>query len=390
MIDRLVSGLEMPRRLRALVRARKSSLIVLAVPVGAAAGLIVFIMGAGVDLLHQVFFHLPPGVRLSGLAHLDPILAISVPLAGGVAFGIARELITRWRPEREIDPIEANALHGGRMSLLGSIIVAAETVWSSGVGASVGQEAGYTQFAGGVASRLGMAFRLRRADLRILVGCGAAGGIAGAFGAPLAGAFYGFELIIGGYSPNSLAPVAVSALIGYLVAHALAATEVGMVAPTLMTVAPHDLVISAAIGVFSAGAGILTMRGVAACEALFVGLKLRPALSTGIGGLLVGLMAMVAPQVMSSGHGALQFSGMLQLSLWTVALLFVLKIAASIVSLGSGFRGGLFFSSLLMGAFGGHLLAAALATVLPSWHFDTNAYAVIGMSGLRPRSSAGL
>ena len=382
MIDRLVSGLEMPRRLRALVRARESSLIVLAAPVGAAAGLIVFIMGAGVDLLHQVFFHLPPGVRLSGLAHLDPILAISVPVAGGVAFGIARELITRWRPEREIDPIEANALHGGRMSLLGSIIVAAETVWSSGVGASVGQEAGYTQFAGGVASRLGMAFRLRRADLRILVGCGAAGGIAGAFGAPLAGAFYGFELIIGGYSPNSLAPVAVSALIGYLVAHALAATEVGIVAPTLMTVAPHDLVISAAIGVFSAGVGILTMRGVAVCEALFVGLKLRPALRTGIGGLLVGLMAMVAPQVMSSGHGALQLSGMLQLSLWTVALLFVLKIAASIVSLGSGFRGGLFFSSLLMGAFGGHLLAAALATVLPSWHFDTNAYAVIGMSGL--------
>jgi chloride channel protein, CIC family len=382
MIDRLVSGLEMPRRLRAFVRARESSLIVLAVLVGTAAGLIVFAMGTGVDLLHRVFFRLEPGVRLSGLAHLDPILAISVPLAGGIVFGIARELITRWRPEREIDPIEANALHGGRMSLLGSIIVAAETVWSSGVGASVGQEAGYTQFAGGVASRLGMAFRLRRADLRILVGCGAAGGIAGAFGAPLAGAFYGFELIIGGYSPTSLAPVAVSALIGYLVAHALAATEVGIVAPTQMVVAPHDLVISAAIGVFSAAVGILTMRGVSLCEALFARLKLRPTLRTGIGGLLVGLMAMVAPQVMSSGHGALQFSGMLELSLWTVALLFVLKIAASIISLGSGFRGGLFFSSLLMGALGGHLLAVALTTVLPNWHFDINAYAVIGMSGL--------
>jgi hypothetical protein len=80
------------------------------------------------------------------------------------------------------------------MSLLGSVIVAAETVWSSGVGASVGLEAGYTQFASGIASRIGMAFRLRRADLRILVGCGAAGGIAGAFGAPLAGAFYSFLL----------------------------------------------------------------------------------------------------------------------------------------------------------------------------------------------------
>ena len=382
MIDRLLSQLEIPRRLRAFVRARESSLIVLAALVGAIAGVIVFIMSVGVDTLHQVFFRLSPGVRLSGLLRLDPVVAISVPLGGGLAFGIARELIVRWRPEREIDPIEANALHGGRMSLLGSIIVAAETVWSSGVGASVGLEAGYTQFAGGVASRLGMAFRLRRADLRILVGCGAAGGIAGAFGAPLAGAFYGFELIIGGYTPNSLAPVAVSALIGYLVAHAFAPAEVGIVAPAQMNVAAHDLVIAAVIGLLCAVAGILTMRGVALCEALFARLKLRLALRTTIGGLLVGLLAMIAPQIMSSGHGALHFTGILQLSLSTVALLFVLKIVASIFSLGSGFRGGLFFSSLLMGALGGHLCAVALTTVWPNWHFDPNAYAVIGMGGL--------
>jgi chloride channel protein, CIC family len=381
-IDRLVSQLEIPRRLRAFVRARESSLIALAALVGAIAGLAVSAMGAGVDTLHRLLFHLDTGVRLSGLIRLDPVVAISVPLAGGLVFGIARDLIAYWRPEREIDPIEANALHGGRMSLLGSIIVAAETVWSSGIGASVGLEAGYTQFASGIASRIGMAFRLRRADLRILVGCGAAGGIAGAFGAPLAGAFYGFELIIGGYSPNSLAPVAVSALIGYLVAQALAPAEIGVVAPDPMIIAAHDLVIAALIGLLCATAGILMMRGVALCEALFARLKLRFILRTTVGGLLVGLLAIVAPQVMSSGHGALHFSGILHLSLWTVALLFVLKIVASVISLGSGFRGGLFFSSLLIGALGGHLLAVALTTVWPSGHFDSNAYAVISMGGL--------
>ena len=372
----------MPRRLRAAVRARESSLIALAALVGAIAGLVVAAMSTGVDVLHRLFFHLDPGARLSGLLKLDPLVAISVPLAGGLLFGIARQLIARWRPEREIDPIEANALHGGRMSLLGSMIVAAETVWSSGVGASVGLEAGYTQFAGGIASRLGMAFRLRRADLRVLVGCGAAGGIAGAFGAPLAGAFYGFELIIGGYTPNSLAPVAVAALVGYLVAQALVPAEIGVVPPENMSVATHDLVIAAVIGVLCATAGILIMRGVALCEALFVRAKLPLVLRTTIGGLFVGLLAMVAPQVMSSGHGALYFSGILQLSLWTVALLFVLKIAASVISLGSGFRGGLFFSSLLIGALGGHLLAVTLAAIWPDGHFDTNAYAVISMSGL--------
>ncbi|HWX70861.1 MAG TPA: chloride channel protein [Xanthobacteraceae bacterium] len=365
-----------------MVRARESSLIALAALVGAIAGLVVAAMSTGVDVLHQLLFRLDPGERLSGLLRLDPVVALTVPLAGGAVFGIATELIARWRPEREIDPIEANALHGGRMSLLGSIIVAAQTVWSSGVGASVGLEAGYTQLGGGIASRLGMAFRLRRADLRILVGCGAAGGIAGAFGAPLAGAFYGFELIIGGYSPNSLAPVAAAALIGFLVAHALAPADIGVVAPERMAVGVHDLVIAATIGLLAAALGILLMRGVALCETLFVRLRVRPALRTTIGGLVVGLLAMVTPQVLSSGHGALRLSGVFTLSLWTVASILVLKIAASIVSLGSGFRGGLFFSSLLMGALGGDLLAIALTMAWPSGHFDPNAYALIGMSAL--------
>jgi CIC family chloride channel protein len=374
--------LEIPRRLRAVVRARESSLIALAALVGAIAGLVVAGMSTGVDLLHELFFHLEPGERLSARLTLNPYLAFSVPLAGGLLFGVASELIARWRPEREIDPIEANALHGGRMSLLGSVIVAAQTIWSSGVGAAVGLEAGYTQLASGIASRMGNAFRLRRGDLRILVGCGAAAGIAGAFGAPLAGAFYGFELIIGSYSPASLAPVALAALIGFLVARTLAPAELGIVAPDKMSIVAHDLVLAATIGLLAAGLGIILMRGVAFCEAMFARLALRPSLRTMSGGLVVGLLAMVSPQIMSSGHGALRVAGMLDLPLRTIALLFVLKILASIASLGSGFRGGMFFSSLLIGALGGHLLAVALTMLWPTAYFDPNAYSVIGMSAL--------
>lgn len=374
--------MEIPRRLRALVRARESSLIGLAALVGVIAGLVVAGMGESVDLLHELFFHLEPGERLSARLVLDPVLAFSVPLAGGLIFGIATELIKRWRPDREIDPIEANALHGGRMSLLGSVIVAAQTVWSSGVGAAVGLEAGYTQLASGIASRIGNAFRLRRGDLRILVGCGAAAGIAGAFGAPLAGAFYGFELIIGSYSPGSLAPVAFAALIGYLVARSFAPADLGIVAPEKTAIFAHDLILAATIGLLAALLGIILMRGVALCEELFTRTRLRPAFRTMAGGIVVGLLAIVSPQIMSSGHGALRVAGMLDLPLRTVALLFVLKILASIASLGSGFRGGMFFSSLLIGALGGHLLAVALTMVWPTVYFDPNAYAVIGMSAL--------
>ena len=382
MIAEAASRLEIPRRLRAIVRARESSLILLAALVGVLAGLVVAGMGIGVDILHETFFQLSPGERLSGRLTLDPWLAVLVPLSGGILFGLASEVIARWRPEREVDPIEANALHGGRMSLIGSMIVAAQTMWSSGVGASVGLEAGYTQIASGIASRIGNAFRLRRGDLRILVGCGAAAGIAGAFGAPLAGAFYGFELIIGSYSPNSLAPVGISALIGFLVAQHFSPAELGVVAPDKTTIAAHDLVLAATLGLLAAMLGIILMRGVAICEAMFTRSRLRPTLRTAAGGLVVGLIAILSPQVMSSGHGALRVAGMLDLSFRAVALLFVLKIVASIASLGSGFRGGLFFSSLLIGALGGHLLAIALTMFWPTVYFDPNAYAVIGMSAL--------
>jgi chloride channel protein, CIC family len=382
LIAQIATKLEIPRRLRALVRARESSLILLAALVGVVAGLVVAVMGASVDLLHEVLFNLEHGERLSARLTLDPVLALSVPLIGGMVFGVATEVIRRWRPEREIDPIEANALHGGRMSLLGSIIVAAQTVWSSGVGASVGLEAGYTQFASGIASRIGIAFRLRRGDLRILVGCGAAAGIAGAFGAPLAGAFYGFELIIGSYSPSGLAPVGIAALIGFLVARQLSPADLGVVAPEKTVIVAHDLVLAATLGLLAAVLGILLMRGVALSENMFARLRLRPTLRTMAGGLVVGLLAIVSPQVMSSGHGALRVAGVLDLSFRTVALLFVLKIVASIASLGSGFRGGMFFSSLLIGALGGHLLAVALTMAWPTVYFDPNAYAVIGMSAL--------
>jgi chloride channel protein, CIC family len=374
--------LEIPRRLRAIVRARESSLVALAALVGAIAGVVVAIMGDAVDLLHELFFHLAPGERLSGRLILNPWLAVLVPTLGGIIFGIASEVIRRWRPDREIDPIEANALHGGRMSLTGSLIVSLQTIWSSGVGASVGLEAGYTQIASGIASRIGNAFRLRRGDLRILVGCGAAAGIAGAFGAPLAGAFYGFELIIGSYSPISLAPVGIAALIGFLVAHYFSPAELGVVAPEKTSIVAHDLVLAATLGLLSAMLGIILMRGVAICEAMFARLRLRPILRTAAGGLVVGLIAIMSPQVMSSGHGALRVAGMLDLSFRSVLLLFVLKIVASIASLGSGFRGGLFFSSLLIGALGGHLLAVALTMSWPTAYFDPNAYAVIGMSAL--------
>ncbi len=373
---------EAPRRLRAFVRARETSLVLLAALIGIIAGLVVAAMSSAVTLLHELFFDLGPGERLSSQIKIDPLHAVGVPTLGGLLLGIALMLLLRRRPEREIDPIEANALHGGRMSFRGSVIVALQTIWSSGVGASVGLEAGYTQLSSGIAASLGRAFHLRRADQRIMVGCGAAGAIAGAFGAPLAGAFYAFELIIGGYTPASLTAIGVAALMGYLTANTFAPLSLGVVADQMGEVLTLDLAIAGLLGIFAALFGIGIMRGVALCEALLSKAHVWPPLYPALGGLIVGLFALVTPQVMSSGHGALYLTGMINMPLAAIGTVFLLKAVASIVSLGSGFRGGLFFASLLLGALGGHLFAAAFNAIWPGHHLDPTIYSIIGMSAL--------
>jgi CIC family chloride channel protein len=374
--------LEAPRRLRAFVRAHETSLVVLAAMIGTIGGLVVLAMSVAVAALHALLFNISITERLSSQPSVETLRAVLVPSLGGLLLGVALLLLLRWRPAREIDPIEANALHGGRMSFRGSVIVALQTTWSSGVGASVGLEAGYTQLASGLAASLGRGFHLRRADQRIMVGCGAAAAISGAFGAPLAGAFYAFELVIGGYTPASLTPVGVAAVAGYFVTHGFAELSLGISVGPVGDVVGRDLAVAALLGILAALFGILIMRGVALCETGLAKTPLWPPLRPALGGLAVSLLALLTPQVMSSGHGALHFSGLVSMPLQIIAGVFALKALASIVSLGCGFRGGLFFATLFMGALGGRLYAAGVDLVWPGLGLDPNVYAVIGMSAL--------
>jgi CIC family chloride channel protein len=280
-----------------------------------------------------------------------------------------------------VDPIEANALHGGRLSLTDSILVAIQNLVSNGFGASVGLEAGYTQLAAGIASKFGLKLQLRRSDMRVLVGCGAAGAIAAAFNAPLTGAFYAFELIIGTYTIVSLTPVVVAALVATLVARLLSGSDFIIDVGSFGAVQPADYVPAIALGAFCAGIGILIMQGVSFVEELArkssIALPFRPAL----GGLVVGLLALVSPQVLAAGHGALHLNLSHEITIPALIGLFLLKSVASAISIGSGFRGGLFFASLFMGALLGKLFAYSApyfadATLTPV------IYAVVGMSSL--------
>ncbi len=376
--------LHAPQTLRALVRTDEIWLVGLAAIVGCAAGLLVAGMTISTQHIHELLFALKPGQRLSGLVktELDPVRVVLVPSLGGLLLGLLGIGIARWWPRRAVDPIEANALYGGQMSLNDSLIVVLQTMISNGVGASVGLEAGYTQIGSACGSRLGRGFRVRRNDLRLLVGCGAAGAIAAAFQAPLTGSFYAYELVIGTYTLGTLAPVVVSALVAVSVTNALHGAPGGLALQVPSSIEGVDYIAIMALGVVCALVGIAIMWGVTRTEDLFrrsrVPVWLRPA----IGGLVIGTMALVTPSVMSSGHAALAVGIDLPYTLTWVATLIALKSVASAVSIGSGFRGGLFFASLFLGAMVGKLFAGLLAMVTTTHAIPPVVCAIVGMSGM--------
>jgi CIC family chloride channel protein len=363
-------------------RWRGLTMLVLAAAVGIVAAMVVALVSLITNHLHSLLFLIPFGQRLSEQTRLvDPVLAL-VPLLGGAMLAISILLARRFRTRPPVDPIEANAIHGGRMSFRESVIVTVQTVLSTSFGASVGLEAGYTQLSSALASHAAVRLNLRRNEIRMLVGCGAAGAIAAAFSAPFTGAFYAFGLIIGVYAVGLLAPLITASLVATFVARWLGA---GQTPISLFQVAPlsgTDVLPFIALGALSSGVAIAIMLTVAQIERGLSFVRIPQTWRPVLGGLVMGGLALVTPQVLSSGHGALALQLTSAGSLLAVALLFVLKFLASATSLGTGFRGGLFFASLLLGALLGKLYAGVLMVTGLAPHIDIQLAAVVGMASL--------
>lgn len=363
-------------------RWRGLTMLVLAAATGLAAALVVALVGWLTFRLHSLLFLLPASERLSEQPALaSPALAL-VPVLGGAALALSIVLARRFRTRPPVDPIEANAVHGGRMSFRESLIVTVQTVVSTSFGASVGLEAGYTQMSSSLASHLGVRLNLRRNEVRMLVGCGAAGAIAAAFNAPFTGAFYAFELIIGVYSVGLLAPLVTASLVATFVARWLGSGQMPIALDQVSPLSGTDVLPFIILGALSSGIAIAIMLTVAQIERGLTLMRIPQASRPVIGGVVMGGLALLTPQVMSTGHGALTLQFASAGSLLAVALLFVLKFVASATSLGTGFRGGLFFASLLLGALLGKLYAGVLLATGIAPQIDATLAAVVGMASL--------
>ncbi|HEY3798404.1 MAG TPA: chloride channel protein [Caulobacteraceae bacterium] len=366
--------------LRGEIRASELWLVVIAAAIGAGAGLATIAIGMCAHGLQELFYQINFDERLSASMHIAPQRFAALPL-GGAMLVLAGWLWARGRATTPVDPVEANALHGGRMSFRDSLFVAAQTIISNGFGASVGLEAAYAQMGGALASVTGRGLNLRRSDLRTFVGAGAGAAIGAAFGAPWTGAFYAFEIIIGSYTIANVAPVVAASLAAVLM------TQIFHFEPMVVRIsATQDLSLShyllfAGLGLVCAFYGVAVMRLVGWTEQITGRLPLMRTYRPVVGGALLGGMALISAQTLSAGHGAMHLDLTADLGIGALLFLIATKSAASIVSLGFGFRGGLFFASLYLGSLVGRLYAVALGT----WThvaIDPLASSLVGMGAM--------
>lgn len=365
--------------IRRIFRTSEMALIVLAIGVGLAAGIFTLLLHRSAHGLQNILYGLTDE-SLSAASNLSPLSLVALPVGGAILGFGTREAMRRWRSP--VDVVEANALHGGAIPLRDTLLVCAQTLLSNGVGASVGLEAAYAQAGGGFASVVGGWLRLRRADMRILLGAGAGAAIGAAFKAPLTGAFYGFEIVIGAYTPAAIAPVAAAALSGVLTVRFLGLEPYLVALPGAKAITTEDYLIYAVLGIVCGGIGIAIMRGVVFFEQVVRASALPDVARTAVGGVLLIPLAMITPQVLSAGHGALHLDLGAEVAVRFILLVFVVKILASTVSLGFGFRGGLFFASLFIGSLAGQLFAAAIARIPSAPPIDPSDAALIGMAAM--------
>jgi len=374
-LHRLRQGLIL---IRLRLRASEAAFIVLAALVGLMAGISTLIQSWLAHGLQHVFYGV--GInRLSALASIrHPWRLLALPLGALALVGLNRWLALRGRTP--VDVVEANALHGGRIPMFDNLIIGTQTIISNGCGASVGLEAAYAQLGGGLASWLGQKVHLRRADLRTLVGAGAGAGVGAAFGAPLAGAFYAFEIVIGTYSTAAVAPVVAASLVAAAIMRQLGPEPWLMAATDNRIITLGDYAAYAVLGLVCALLGIGVMRLVTAAERVMQAATRSSPWRPVWGALLLMPVAWLSPQALSAGHGALHLDLAIKPPVAFLLGVLALKITASVISLASGFRGGLFFASLFLGSLAGQ----AFGEIANLWGIaiDPNDAALVGMAAL--------
>jgi CIC family chloride channel protein len=307
---------------------------------------------------------------------------IAVPTIGGACAGGLLWLAARTRDQsRSVDYMEAVAVGNGQLGSRAALLQAASSFFTIGSGGSIGREGPLVQLAATVASKIGQWTHAPVPRLRLLVSCGAAAGIAAAYNAPIAGALFVAEVVLGSIAMESFGPLIVSSVVSDAVTrHFLGYGPVYQV-PHIHFGEPWELALYALLGVLL---GHLAPTYLALLERARVGfrsLHLGPPLTLALGGVIVGLISVRVPSVWGNGYSVVNEMLNDQLPLEALAIVLVAKLVSTAATVGSGAAGGILTPTLFMGAALGALFGGVLHRIDPHSSSQLAAYAVVGMGG---------
>jgi CIC family chloride channel protein len=307
---------------------------------------------------------------------------VIIPAIGGLCAGLLLWLGHRvLRSARSVDYMEAVAVGNGNLSSRAAILAAASSFFTIGSGGSIGREGPLVQLAAAAASKLGQWTRSPVPRLRLLVACGAAAGIAAAYNAPIAGALFVAEVVLGSIAMESFGPLIVASVVSDAVSrHFLGYGPVYQV-PPLSFGAAWELVLYALLGVLLGHVAPTYLTLLDRARRSFRRLRWPPYVALTVGGLIVGVISVVVPQVWGNGYSVVNdiLGGHYGAEL--LALVLVAKLVSTAATVGSGANGGILTPTLFVGAAVGALFGSAVHAIDAGSSSQAAAYALVGMGG---------
>jgi CIC family chloride channel protein len=362
----------------------------LIVGIGTGLGAVAFrFLIRGVEWVGYDWF--PSITQQWGKAYVVIIPAIGGLIVGPLIYFFAREAKGHGVPE----VMEAVALRGGRIRPVVAVVKSIASSISIGSGGSVGREGPIVQIGSALGSSLGQKLGLSDDRIRNLVACGAAGGIAATFNAPIAGVVFALEIILGQFSVRYFSSVVVSSVTASVIGRAVFGDAPAFRIPFEYGIASlWEFAFYPILGVLAALIGVAFVRLLYWTEDIFERWKSVPEwVQPMVGGLLLGGIALVypsitgitwgrMPQIFNVGYNVIESALTNQLTLQVALILLVLKMIATSLTLGSGGSGGVFAPGLFMGAMFGVAFEIAIKTIFPGLLAPAGAYALVGMAAL--------
>jgi len=351
-----------------------------------AVGVVVGLSSLGIAYLIHVLQDLlwGNGHNLVAAALSSPAAKrVLIPAAGGATLGVVGILLrVRMQGHGTAGIMHALALKNGWVSLRREYPGTASGILTVSCGGSLGREGPMVEFGTALSSWLGRRFRLEPRELRILVCAAAAAGLAAAYNAPIGGAMFAMEILIGSLALDVLGPVVIASVVATLISRNAMGGLPRFVIPTYNLVSPWELVGYLVLGVLGGIFAVIVIRTMAFCEDGFSRLRLPESVTPVIGFTLVGVIGIWLPYVYGNGYETVNMALHQELPLKLLLLLPLAKLLATALTRGSGGAGGMFTPTLMMGA----LLGGSFGTLVHGWFPDhtavPGAYALVGMAAV--------